>query len=386
MISASKTNHLPPANCRVVVAISGGVDSSVSALLLKDAGYQVSAVFMKNWNEPLADGHCRWEDDVADALEVCERLDIPLNTVDLSQAYWDGVFADFLAEYARGRTPNPDVLCNKEVKFKAFLDHARALGGHSIATGHYARIRQRGDQLELLKGDDPAKDQSYFLYSLGQAELSATCFPIGELLKPAVRDCAQRRGLVTHDKQDSTGICFIGEQPFREFLSRYLPAQPGPIRSIEGRDLGEHVGVVYYTLGQREGLRIGGVKGATEGAWYVVAKDVARNELTVAQGHDHPALLSHALIADQVTWVAGVAPRFPLRCRAKTRYRQPDQDCLIEAVDDHTVQVCFDRPQRAVTPGQSVVFYADEVCLGGGIIDVTHALPRRATTTTQDCR
>ncbi|MSR13848.1 MAG: tRNA 2-thiouridine(34) synthase MnmA [Gammaproteobacteria bacterium] len=362
---------MPAADAHLVVAISGGVDSSVSALRLKRAGYRVSAVFMKNWNDPNEDGHCRWEDDVADALEVCERLDIPLNTVDLSQAYWDSVFADFLAEYARGRTPNPDILCNREVKFKAFLAHAHALGGDYIATGHYARIGRSDGRLQLLKGQDHNKDQSYFLYTLGQSQLTKTLFPVGDLEKPQVRQDAQHASLITFNKKDSTGICFIGEQRFRTFLSRYLPAQPGHIRTLAGRTIGEHAGVVYYTLGQREGLRIGGVKGASEGAWYVVRKEVGANELIVAQGHDHPALLSQQLCADQLSWVAGEPPVTPFRCYAKTRYRQADQACVITELTSERVTVVFDQPQRAVTPGQSVVFYNEDVCLGGGIIDTT---------------
>jgi tRNA-specific 2-thiouridylase len=354
----------------VVVAVSGGVDSSVAALELARAGHRVSALFMKNWHEPAADGRCRWEDDVADALEVCEKLGIPLNTVDLSQAYWDGVFGDFLAEYARGRTPNPDVLCNREVKFKAFLDHARSVGGDLVATGHYARIHCGPDgDYRLLKGADDNKDQSYFLYTLGQAQLAATLFPVGHLPKPEVRARAGAAGLATHAKKDSTGICFIGERRFREFLAGFLPAQRGEIRTIDGRLVGEHPGVVYYTLGQREGLGIGGVRGALEGPWFVVAKDVPRNVLVVAQGHDHPALLSRRLEADSLSWVAGEAPALPCRCKAKTRYRQPDQACIIERIEGGRLTAVFDVPQRAVTPGQSVVFYDGNVCLGGGIID-----------------
>jgi tRNA-specific 2-thiouridylase len=357
------------ADLHIVVAISGGVDSSVSALELVRAGHRVSALFMKNWNEPAADGRCRWEDDVADALDVCEKLDIPLNTVDLSQAYWDGVFRDFLDEYARGRTPNPDVLCNREVKFKAFLEHARAVGGDVVATGHYAQVRRTQGGYQLVKGADTNKDQTYFLYTLGQAQLAATLFPVGHLPKPEVRARAQAAHLATHAKKDSTGICFIGEQRFREFLSRFLPAQRGAIQALDGRTIGEHQGVIYYTLGQREGLGIGGVKGAVEGPWFVVAKDVPNNVLVVAQGHDHPALLSRTLEADSLSWVAGEAPTLPFRCRAKTRYRQPDQACAIERIENGRLTTSFDEPQRAVTPGQSVVFYDGDVCLGGGIID-----------------
>ncbi|MCC7120541.1 MAG: tRNA 2-thiouridine(34) synthase MnmA [Gammaproteobacteria bacterium] len=354
----------------IVVAVSGGVDSSVAALELVRAGHHVTALFMKNWNEPLADGRCRWEDDVADALEVCDTLGIELNTVDLSQAYWDGVFKDFLDEYARGRTPNPDVLCNREVKFKAFLAEARARGGEAVATGHYARIRHDAQGHVLLKGLDGNKDQSYFLYTLSQAQLAATLFPVGHLPKADVRARAAAAGLVTHAKKDSTGICFIGEQRFREFLARFLPAQRGAIETLDGRTIGEHQGVIYYTLGQREGLGIGGVKGAAESPWFVAAKDVARNVLIVVQGHDHPALLSRELEADSLSWVAGAPPALPYRCTAKTRYRQPDQPCTLESLVDGRLVVRFDQAQRAVTPGQSVVFYAGEVCLGGGIIDV----------------
>lgn len=351
--------------------MSGGVDSSVAALLLTRAGYHVSAVFMKNWNDPDEDGRCRWEDDVGDALSVCERLDIPVNTVDLSQAYWDGVFEEFIGEYRRGRTPNPDVLCNREVKFKAFLRHAEAMGGDLIATGHYARIDCVNGARELRKGADPAKDQSYFLYAIGQRALARTLFPVGGLNKHEVRRMAAKAGLATHAKKDSTGICFIGERRFRSFLSHYLQAQPGDIRSTEGAVIGRHAGAAFYTLGQREGLGIGGVRGAPDGPWFVVAKDVENNELVAAQGHDHPWLMSTYLVADTLSWVAGAAPATPFRCHAKIRYRQPDQDCVIVRIDEDLLEVRFMRPQRAVTPGQSVVFYHGDRCLGGGIIDRT---------------
>ena len=355
----------------VVVAISGGVDSSVATLLLKESGLRISAIFMKNWNEPSEDGRCNWEDDVRDALDVCDRLDIPINTVDLSQAYWNEVFEDFVSQYRRGRTPNPDILCNREIKFKAFLEHARAVGGTMIATGHYARIECLEGEYRLRKGADPSKDQSYFLYTMQQHQLGATLFPIGDLIKTEVRRRARAAGLPTHAKKDSTGICFIGETRFRTFLGRYVPARPGDVRSTDGQVIGQHEGAAFYTLGQRQGLGIGGVKGAHEGPWFVVGKDLGANELIVAQGHDHPALLSRRVEADTLCWVAGTHPVAPYRCKAKTRYRQADQTCVIDRVDDDRVYVTFDSPQRAVTPGQSIVFYDNEFCLGGGIIDST---------------
>ena len=365
---------LPPAalagnpNPHVVVALSGGVDSSVAILRIRAAGLRCSALFMKNWNEPTEDGHCRWEQDVDDCLEVCEKLDVPLNTIDLSKAYWDGVFEDFLAEYRRGRTPNPDVLCNREIKFKAFLEAARKLGGDLIATGHYVRSTHVDGAWRLLTGVDANKDQSYFLYTLGQAQLSQSLFPVGDLPKREVRALARGAGLVTHEKKDSTGICFIGERRFREFLSQYVPAQPGAVMTEDGRVIGQHHGAVYYTLGQRQGLGIGGVRGAIEAPWFVAAKDLERNVLTVVQGHDHPALQSQALVATDLSWVAGDAPSLPFACTAKTRYRQRAQACTVLAREADRLLVEFSAPQRAVTPGQSVVFYQDEVCIGGGII------------------
>ncbi len=355
----------------VVIAMSGGVDSSVAALRVKQAGLRCSALFMKNWNEPAEAGRCHWEDDVADALAVCEKLAIDINTVDLSAEYWARVFEDFLDEYRRGRTPNPDVLCNREIKFRAFIERAAALGGDLVATGHYAGIGLAADRLTLLRGRDAGKDQSYFLYTLGQAQLGRALFPVGDLPKAEVRAMARRAGLATHEKKDSTGICFIGERRFREFLSRYVPAQPGAVVTLDGQRIGAHHGAVYYTLGQRKGLGVGGVAGAGDAPWFVVAKDLAANELVVAQGHDHPALLSRCLYATDLSWVAGTAPALPLRCTARTRYRQPDQPCTIEAIGDGTATVRFDAPQRAVTPGQSVVFYDGARCLGGGIIDRT---------------
>lgn len=362
----------------VVVAMSGGVDSSVAALRLRRAGVRCTALFMKNWNEPTDDGACAWEDDVADALAVCERLDIEINTVDFSQDYWDGVFEDFLREYRAGRTPNPDVLCNREIKFRTFLDHARALGGDCIATGHYVSSDVRDGRFRLLRGADARKDQSYFLYTLGQQQLAASLFPVGDLHKAAVRGLAREAGLATHEKKDSTGICFIGEQPFRAFLSRYLPSSPGPILTPEGRVLGEHPGAVFFTLGQRQGLGIGGVDGADEGPWYVVAKDLENNAVVVAQGHDHPLLMSSALDTAPASWVAGEAPAMPLSCTARTRYRQSDQRCVVEARDGGRLRLRFDAPQRAVTPGQSVVLYDGPACLGGAVIDATQPVGVRA--------
>ncbi|MGE0483168.1 MAG: tRNA 2-thiouridine(34) synthase MnmA [Gammaproteobacteria bacterium] len=355
----------------VVVALSGGVDSSVAALRVKQAGLRCSALFMKNWNEPADSGQCHWEDDVADALAVCEALDIPINTVDLSADYWDHVFEDFLAEYRRGRTPNPDILCNREIKFRAFVDCARAVGGDCIATGHYVQRGQEDGRHTLAKGADANKDQSYFLYTLGQDQLAHALFPVGDLAKPEVRRRAAAAGLPTHEKKDSTGICFIGERPFREFLSRFVAAQPGDVRTLDGRVIGQHHGAVFYTLGQRQGLGVGGVRGAAEAPWFVVAKDLEQNVLTVAQGHDHPALQSRELDATDLSWVAGAPPSLPARLTAKTRYRQPDQACTLEAIVDGTATVRFDAPQRAVTPGQSVVFYLGARCLGGGIIALT---------------
>jgi len=357
---------------KVIIGISGGVDSSVAALLLKHQGYEVEALFMKNWDEKSESGGCIWESDVEDAMRVCERLKIPLNTVDLSREYWDGVFRGFLEEYRAGRTPNPDILCNQEVKFRAFLDHALTLGADRIATGHYVQLVRQWGKYQLYKGRDENKDQSYFLCRLQQQQLARSIIPLGEMKKSQVRELAGSAGLVTHDKKDSTGICFIGERPFREFLSRYIPVQRGPILTSDGQVVGEHDGVCFYTLGQRQGLGVGGVRGAGDAPWYVVAKDTDRNTLTVAQGHDHPLLISRRLEAHSLHWISGIAPDMPLACRAKTRYRQPDQTCTIDRINGQKASVSFDNAQRAVTPGQYVVFYDDEgCCLGSGIIDST---------------
>ena len=364
---------------KIIVGISGGVDSAVAALLLKRAGHDVTGLFMKNWEEDDDSGHCGAEDDLKTARAVCEHLDIPLRTVNFATEYWERVFSYFLSEYRAGRTPNPDVLCNKEIKFKAFLEHALTLGADKIATGHYARAVHDGGRHRLLKARDTNKDQSYFLYLLGQEALAHALFPIGELTKPEVRRLAQEAGLPNHDRHDSTGICFIGERDFKSFLARYLPAQPGEMRTLAGVPKGRHDGVMYYTIGQRHGLGIGG--GGE--AWYVVAKDIGRNILYVEQGEHHPALYSGALIAGQLHWIGAAPPSWPRKLRAKTRYRQPDQDCLVEARGEN-LRVAFDRPQRAITPGQSVVLYDGEECLGGGVIEA--ALPVAPSAAIQSAR
>jgi tRNA-specific 2-thiouridylase len=357
---------------KIIVGISGGVDSSVAALLLKEQGYDIEALFMKNWDEKSEDGSCMWEADVEDAMRVCERLDIHINTVDLSREYWDGVFTDFLNEYKAGRTPNPDILCNQEVKFRAFLEHSLALGADKIATGHYSQVILSEGSYRLHKGLDANKDQSYFLCRLGQKQLSSTLFPLGKLNKPQVRALATKADLITHDKKDSTGICFIGERPFREFLSQYIPVQQGAIISTNAEEIGEHDGVYFYTLGQRQGLGIGGVRGANDAPWYVVSKDTQDNTLTVVQGHDNPLLFSNTLEATSLHWISEQAPELPFPCMAKTRYRQADQSCTITALDEDTATVIFDSPQRAVTPGQYVVFYDESsCCLGSGVIEST---------------
>jgi tRNA-uridine 2-sulfurtransferase len=358
---------------RIVVGLSGGVDSSVAALLLKQQGYGVLGVFMKNWEDEDGDGYCNAREDFLDAVAVAERLGIDIDAVNFAALYREKVFSDFLAEYQAGRTPNPDILCNTEIKFKAFLEHALNLGAERIATGHYSRSRHADGHYQLLKARDPGKDQSYFLHGLNQAQLSRTVFPLGEMIKPEVRKLAEQAGLVTHAKKDSTGICFIGERPFREFLSRYLAARPGEIRTLDEQRVGRHQGVTYYTLGQREGLGIGGIKGAREAPWYVLAKDTEHNVLYVGQDKQHPLLLSRTLQATRLTWISGCAPQPPFPCHAKTRYRQADQPCQIVAIADDRYEVLFEQPQWAVTPGQSVVFYDGELCLGGGIIASTDA-------------
>ncbi len=354
---------------KVVVGLSGGVDSSVSAWHLLQQGYRVEGLFMKNWEEDDTASYCAAAEDLADAEAVCDRLGIELRTVNFASEYWDRVFTHFLAEYEAGRTPNPDVLCNKEIKFRAFLDFARSLGADYIATGHYARVANEHATFRLLRGVDPDKDQSYFLHMLDQEQLRNVLFPIGALCKRDVRETARRAGLSTSEKKDSTGICFIGERRFGAFLQRYLPAQPGDIVTDTGTVIGTHQGLMFYTIGQRKGLAIGGLPDYGDAPWYVVDKQLDRNRLVVAQGHDHPRLLRTTLHAHDVHWIAGEAPGLPLSCSAKVRYRQADVPCRVTRKDAGSVQVTFAEPVRAITPGQSIVFYAQDVCLGGGIID-----------------
>jgi tRNA-specific 2-thiouridylase len=355
---------------KVIVGISGGVDSSVSAYLLQQQGYQVEGLFMKNWEEDDTDEYCAAAQDLIDAKSVCEKLGIKLHTINFSAEYWDNVFEHFLEEYKAGRTPNPDIMCNKEIKFKAFLEFAAEdLGADYIATGHYCRRRDVDGHAQLLRGVDGNKDQSYFLYAVGEQQIAQTLFPVGELEKPEVRRIAEEQDLITANKKDSTGICFIGERKFTDFLQEYLPAQPGDIVTPTGEVIGQHQGLMYHTLGQRKGLGIGGLQNSNENPWYVVGKDMENNRLLVAQGADHPALFSYGLIAKQCDWVNRTPRTESFKCTVKTRYRQADIPCTVNPIDDDTLEVIFDSPQSAVTPGQSAVFYIDEVCLGGAIIE-----------------
>jgi tRNA-specific 2-thiouridylase len=355
---------------KVIVGMSGGVDSSVAALLLREQGYRVEGLFMKNWEEDDGTEYCTAKEDFADAQAVADQLGIVLHGANFAAEYWDNVFEHFLAEYRAGRTPNPDILCNREIKFRAFLDYALILGADCIATGHYARRGEHDGKATLLRGLDENKDQSYFLHAVGHRELAQTLFPVGEIAKPEVRALARQQALRTHSKKDSTGICFIGERRFTDFLQQYLPAQPGEIHSLEGERLGRHQGLMYHTIGQRQGLGIGGLANYDDAPWYVVGKDLDHNVLLVAQGNEHPALYSAGLTVAELFWIAGDAPALPLRCSAKVRYRQPDQACSLSLSGDRH-RVRFDQPQRAVTPGQSVVFYDGERCLGGGVIERT---------------
>ncbi len=367
---------------RVILGLSGGVDSAVAAFLLKDAGAAVEALHMTNWEDD--DGYCTAADDLQDARNVCEQLGIPLHHVNFARQYRDRVFEYFLAEYCAGRTPNPDVLCNREIKFGVFREYAKRLGGELLATGHYARTADRNGRTVLLKGADPGKDQSYFLHAVTEDALAETVFPLGGLVKDEVRDIAHRQGLSVHDKKDSTGICFIGERPFREFLSSYLPAKPGPVRTVEGHEIGTHTGLMYYTLGQRQGLGIGGRADSGDLPWYVVGKDLDANALVVDQG-DSDFLYSERLTASEASWI-GDAPEglsAGLSLTAKVRYRQADQDCRVTRLDGSDLEVRFDSRQRAVAPGQYAVFYDGDRCLGGAVIDTIDAMGFAASGTAE---
>lgn len=365
-------SHGPNANDKVMVGMSGGVDSSVTAALLKEQGFNVEALFMKNWDDDDGSEYCTAQQDLEDALRICDQLDIELHTANFAKNYWDSVFQHFLDEYSAGRTPNPDVLCNREIKFKVFVEYANKLDARWIATGHYARTKTQADgqSVALLKGADYNKDQSYFLNAVPEAQLKHALFPLGNLEKPAVRAHAEKIGLHVSDKKDSTGICFIGERRFNDFLNRYLPAQPGRICSLDGSEIGQHNGLMFHTIGQRQGLGIGGVKGSNSEPWYVVEKRLEDNTLVVAQGTSNAALFRQSLVASEIHWING-APAYPLHCHAKTRYRQPDQSCQVSLNENDTerLYVQFDAPQRAITPGQYIVFYDGDICLGGAVIN-----------------
>ena len=354
--------------------MSGGVDSSVAALLLLEQGYDVEGLFMKNWEEDDDEDYCAAAVDLKDAIAVSDTLNIKLHTINFSGEYWDRVFQHFLDEYSAGRTPNPDILCNKEIKFRAFLEHAQSLGAKKIATGHYARTNTDGTKTQLLRGLDNNKDQSYFLHTLNQYQLSHAMFPIGEFDKPAIRELAKNNDLMTHDKKDSTGICFIGERRFNTFLEKYLPAKPGEIHSVDDECLGTHNGLMYYTLGQRKGLGIGGLKESDEEPWYVYEKDLLNNILKVTQGHDHPAMFHNTLQTGEINWVSEQEPNDEASSNlcAKIRYRQTDQRCVLKETDKNRFKVTFEESQRAITPGQSIVFYQNDICLGGAVIESMH--------------
>ena len=354
---------------RVVVGMSGGVDSSVAAYLLNEHGYEVQCIFMKNWEDEDDEFYCSSEEDYNDAVQVCDLLNLPLHSVNFSKEYRENVFKYFLAEYKSGRTPNPDVLCNKEIKFKFFLEYALNLGAVAIATGHYARIRESFDGYQLFKGIDKNKDQSYFLYLLGYKELAKTLFPIGEMTKPEVRELAKKMNLPNSGKKDSTGVCFIGERDFKAFLQQYLHNQPGDIVTTDRKIVGQHDGLMYYTFGQRKGIGVGGGYGTTEEPWYVVKKDLDNNRLVIGQGHDHPGLYSKKITAGQLHWITSAPRKIPFECASKIRYRQKDQNCTIAAIKNGIANIIFTENQFAPTPGQSIVFYDREQCLGGGIIE-----------------
>jgi len=353
---------------KVVVGLSGGVDSAVTALLLKEQGHNVLGVFMQNWEVDNDDPHCLAEQDLKDAKAVADHIGIPFETVNFAKEYWQRVFQYCLDEFSAGRTPNPDVLCNREIKFKAFLEYALNQGADYLATGHYAKVTH-GEHPQLHKAIDTNKDQTYFLHALGEKELSRSLFPLGELEKSDVRKIAETARLPNFDKKDSTGLCFIGERKFKTFLNEFLLAKPGEIRTPEGEKLGKHDGLMFYTLGQRKGLNIGGQKNADQDAWYVLDKDIENNRLIVGQGHDHPLLYTTHLTGEQPHWISGESPMIPFKCHAKTRYRQADQACTITAIDADKFEVSFEQAQRAITPGQYIVFYAEDICLGGGTID-----------------
>ena len=350
---------------KVIVGMSGGVDSSVAAWLLQEQGYEVEGLFMKNWEQDDTDNYCAAAEDLADAQAVCHQLTIPLHTVNFSKNYWDNVFNHFLSEYQAGRTPNPDILCNKEIKFKAFLDHALTLGADFIATGHYARV----DEGRLLKAKDREKDQTYFLHAINPEALKKTLFPVGDYLKTEIRAMAKELGLVTHRKKDSTGICFIGERRFKQFLQEFILTKPGEMKDMQGEVIGRHDGLMFYTIGQRQGLGIGGGHSETNNPWYVVDKDIASNTLLVAQGKDHPMLYAQGLVCGRIHWLTSEEIPLPFTCYAKIRYRQTEQACLISPADDKKHYIMFSEPQRAVTPGQYIVFYNQNQCLGGAVIE-----------------
>lgn len=369
-VSLAKKFKIRAMKKKIIVGMSGGVDSSVAALLLQQQGYEIEGLFMKNWEDDSE--FCSATEDAADAQNVCDKLGIKLHTVNFSDQYWEKVFAIFLAEYKAGRTPNPDILCNKEIKFKAFLNYALDLGADGIATGHYVCSEYKNDYFQLLKGLDKNKDQSYFLYSLSQEQLKSCLFPIGKLEKPAVRLLAQKAGFLNSQKKDSTGICFIGERKFKSFLNQYLPAQPGDILDENKNIVGKHDGLMYYTIGQRKGIGVGGLKEASPEAWYVIKKDLENNQLIIGQGGNNPALFADNLVCGNIHWIAQNM-NAPYRCYAKTRYRQSDQACTINLFSKQKYKVSFDVPQRAITPGQSIVFYNGEQCLGGAVIH--HTMP-----------